>query len=96
MYASMPVIALKPHYLHYLLHRVWFSLGWLSWKPAKCFIEGFTITEGVVLGIVEGASELKTGNLVSRSDSTTSKNVGFSVFSIRKHSCWSYRLFVKS
>lgn len=40
------------------------------------------ITEAVVLGIVEGASELKAGDLVSRSGSitTTSKNVGFSVF----------------
>lgn len=40
----------------------------------------YYITEAVVLGIVEGASELKAGGLVSRSDSITSKNVGFSVF----------------
>lgn len=40
----------------------------------------YYITEAVVLGIVEGASELKAGGLVSRSGSITSKNVGFSVF----------------
>ena len=43
------------------------------------------ITEGVVLCIVEGASELKAGDLVSRSGSTTSKFLGLSVFfSIKK------------
>lgn len=38
------------------------------------------ITEGVVLCIVEGASELKAGDLVSRSGSTASKILGLSVF----------------
>lgn len=37
----------------------------------------YYITEGVVLDIVEGASELKAEDLVSRSGSVTPKNVGF-------------------
>lgn len=43
----------------------------------------YYITEAVVLRIVEGASEVKAGDLVSRSGSITSKNFGFTVFSIK-------------
>lgn len=41
----MPVIALNPYYLHYLLYRVEVSLGQLSWNQAKCFIEGFSVLQ---------------------------------------------------
>lgn len=43
----------------------------------------YYVTEGVVLDIVEGASELKAEDLVSRSGAVTSKNVGC-LFSIKK------------
>lgn len=55
----------------------------------------YCITEAVVLGIVEGASELKAGDLVSRSGSVTSKNVGFTVFSIKQKTLMTSQVICK-